>query len=361
MMRVIQLLPTISYGDAVGNDTLTIRDILCEMGFETDIYAENIAPRLPAGMAKPFNCFPALADEDVIIYHGSTGSAITDRLPGLRGRKMMIYHNITPPVYFHPYSRAAEKLTRGGMKGIRGLADTLEYCIADSQYNRKSLLRMGYTCRIDVCPILIPFSDYEKKPSEEILRNYNDGYTNILFVGRLAPNKKQDDIIRIFSRYRSAYNAKSRLILCGSWGGMEAYLEKLRALAAELGVADSVIFTGHVKFSDILAYYRIAHVFLCMSAHEGFCVPLVEAMYFGVPIVAYDSSAIAETLGKSGILLQSRNLEQAAQSIDQLVRIPGFAQKIVADEKTRLEAFSYERVRAIFRRQLSEFIGGNNA
>ena len=156
---------------------------------------------------------------------------------------------------------------------------------------------MGYTCPIDVCPILIPFSDYEKEPDRRVLRRYKgDGKTNLLFVGRIAPNKKQENVIRAFYFYHKYYSPDSRLFLVGSWSGMESYYERLCDYVKALGIAEHVVFTGHIRFDEILAYYHLADVFLCMSEHEGFCVPLVEAMYFHVPIVAYSCAAVPDTL-----------------------------------------------------------------
>ena len=143
---------------------------------------------------------------------------------------------------------------------------------------------MGYTCPIDVLPILIPFDDYAKTPSQQVIDRYSDGYTNLIFTGRIAPNKRQEDVIRAFYDYKKFYNPKSRLILVGGHNGMERYYHRLKSYINALELED-VVFPGHIKFDEILAYYKIADVFLCQSEHEGFCVPLVEAMYFDVPVV----------------------------------------------------------------------------
>lgn len=345
-MRIIQLLPTISYGDAVGNDTLAIQEIIRQMGYETQIYAENIDSRLPARTAMPFSQFPNLSHDDVVIYHGSTGTDLNFRLPQLGGRKIMIYHNITPPDFFQPYSPSAEQLTAFGLQGIENLKDKLDYCIAVSEFNKANLREMGYGCPIDVCPILIPFGDYKKTPNKRIMQQYTgDGFVNILFTGRVAPNKKQEDIIRAFFYYHTYYNKKSRLILVGSWNGMEKYHDRLCDYANTLKLSDSVIFTGHIKFDEILAYYRLADVFLCMSEHEGFCVPLVEAMHFDVPVIAYRSTAIPDTLGGSGLLLESKHPEVAAAVIHQIISDSRFRQKLVEGQRRRLEDFSYENIR----------------
>ena len=345
-MRVIQLLPTISYGDAVGNDTLAIREIIRQMGYETQIYAENIDGRLPARTAMPFSQFPTLSHDDVVIYHGSTGTDLNFRLPQLGGRKIMIYHNITPPDFFRPYSPSAGQLTAFGLQGIENLKDKLDYCIADSEFNKANLREMGYGCPIAVCPILVPFGDYEKTPNKRILQQYTgDGYVNILFTGRVAPNKKQEDIIRAFFYYHTYYNKKSRLILVGSWDGMEKYHGRLCDYVNTLKLSDCVIFTGHIKFDEILAYYRLADVFLCMSEHEGFCVPLIEAMYFDVPVIAYRSTAIPDTLGGFGLLLESKHPKVAAAVIHQVISDSRLRQKLVEGQRRRLEDFSYENIR----------------
>lgn len=357
MMRIVQLLPTISYGDAVGNDCRAIKKIIQEMGYQTEIYAENIDGRLSTGTAKFVSEFPDLAENDVILYHASTGTDLNDRLAQMNNRKVMIYHNITPPEFFRPYSHSAEGLTSYGLQGVQNLANKVDYCIADSEFNRQNLREMGFHCSVDVCPILIPFGDYDRAPNQDIVKKYeDDGYVNVLFTGRIAPNKKQEDIIRTFYYYHTYYNKKSRLILVGSWSGMEKYYDRLCAYVKVLELSDSVIFTGHIKFDEVLAYYKIADIFLCMSEHEGFCVPLVEAMYFDIPVIAYRSTAIPDTLGKSGMLLENKEPKTAAAVIHQLIRNRNLYCKIIDGQRRRLEDFSYERVKKCFMGLFGSFL-----
>ncbi len=348
-MRIVQLLPTISFGDAVGNDTRALRRIIADLGYETEIYAENIDDRLPDGTAKRCGDMPPLSNDDVLIYHVSTGTRLNFDLPKLGGRKMLIYHNITPAKYFEGYSPEAVRLTGYGYEGVRFLADKVEYCVADSDYNRQDLRRMGYACPIDVCPILIPFSDYDKEPDASVLAKYRgDGWTNLLFVGRIAPNKRQEDVIRAFFAYHRDYNAKSRLFLVGSSNGMERYEAKLRTYTQRLGIGDSVLFPGHIRFDAILAYYKLADVFVCMSEHEGFCVPLVEAMYFDKPIVAYGASAISGTLGKGGLLLQDKDPHMAAAVIDRVVRDAALRTWISERQREKMKEYRYDAVKDRF-------------
>lgn len=349
MMKVYQLLPTMALGDAIGNDTQAIRDFIKEQGYETGIFAEGIDSRLPAGTAESVNNMPELKDEDVLIYHASTGTPLNDRLASFGGKKVIIYHNITPPQFFREYSPIAVRLTMEGYKGIQHLAEVAEYCIADSEYNREDLLKMGYQCPIDVCPIMIPFDDYDQKPDQSTIERYSsDGWTNLLFVGRIAPNKCQQDIIRAFYAYQKVYNPKSRLFLVGNSGGMEVYEKRLKEYALKLGIEDKVIFTEHIKFNQILAYYHLADAFVCMSEHEGFCVPIVEAMYFKKPIVAYSSTAVPETMGKGGLLLDSKDPVLVAGAIHQVVTNDKLKKYIQTQQEEELKRFRYEGVKEKF-------------
>lgn len=354
-MRVIQLLPTLSFGDAIGNDTLALKEAIARMGFRSEVYAENIDKRLPADSAKNVDKLKNLAADDVILYHKSTGTDLTFRFSEMKCRKIMIYHNITPAEFFRPYSNSAAALSEYGYEGVKFLSDKVDYCMAVSSYNREDLLKMGYKCLIDVRPILIRFDDYKQSPDEMTVKKYSDGKTNLVFVGRISPNKKQEDVIRAFYCYKRL-NPNSRLILVGSYSGMENYFERLRKYAAALGLEDDVIFTGHIKFSEILAYYRLADVFVCMSAHEGFCVPVVEAMFFDVPVIALASSALPDTMGGSGILLPDSDPAFAAGVIDRVVRDKALRSHIIEGQRSRLEDFSYEKIMGVFEDQLRGFI-----
>jgi len=174
-------------------------------------------------------------------------------------------------------------------------------------------------------------------------------------VGRISPNKKHENIIRAFAHYKKHVNSKSRLIFVGSDKGTEKYSECLKKYTEQLCV-DDVIFVGHTDFPSLLAYYRIADIFLCMSEHEGFCVPLVEAMFFDVPIVAYNSSAIADTLSGSGVLIDETNPVLVSNVIDRIVNDAELKSAIIKGQRDRLADFSYNKVRSEFILQLEEFI-----
>lgn len=356
-MRVVQLLPTLSFGDAIGNDTIALKGVISEMGYTTDIYAENIDKRLPEGIAQKADKLRDLKKDDVLIYHKSTGTDLTFKIDNYKCRRIMVYHNVTPPEFFRSYSTAATQLTELGYKGVEYLRDKIDYVLAVSAYNRSELVKMGYTCPMDIRPILIKFDDYRQTPDEATIKKYSDGRKNLVFVGRIAPNKKQENVIRAFYCYKKL-NTESRLILVGSSTGMENYYERLKKYANALGIGDDVIFPGHIKFSEILAYYRLADAFVCMSEHEGFCVPLVEAMFFDVPVIAYDTSAISDTLGGSGVLLDNNDPVFAAAVIDRVLTDEKLRESIIEGQRRRLEDFSYERIKATFEKELTDFING---
>lgn len=356
-MRIVQVLPTLSMGDAVGNVVIALHQALKQCGYQTEIYAKRIDERLPEQTAVPVEAMEPLRPEDVMIYHLSTGDDLNYEMAGWTCRKILHYHNITPPEYFAGYHVRYETMAEEGLQAARFLADKVEYCLADSEFNRQDLLRMGYHQRIDVLPILIPFEDYRKCPDDAYLQQFQDGKTNLLFVGRIAPNKKQEDIIQAFFYYKTYYNANSRLILAGSFRDMEVYQQELQTYAKALGVCEDVVFTGHIRFEEILACYHAADIFVCMSGHEGFCVPVAEAMYFGLPVVAYQAAAVPDTLGEGGLLLTEKNPKLAAAAIDRLITDKHLTEVLAQRQKERLAQLDYDKTVETFVEYIRMFLG----
>lgn len=312
--RVFQIVSSLNYGDAVGNEVLVFKRSLQENGYPTEIYANYIHRKIPAGSARFYKDMPTLKEDDIVIYHFASECSISQDVKGFPCKVILRYHNVTPPEFFHGFDSKAEKATATALLQVKEIMPYISGCLPVSEFNMQDLRRMGYTCPMKVLPILIRFEDYEQKPDQEVLKKYSDGVTNILFVGRIAPNKKIEDVIESFACYKKQYDPGTRLFLIGSFQETDKYYQFLKKRIKKLGVED-VIFPGHIPFSAILAYYRAASVFLCLSEHEGFCVPLVEAMYFKVPIVAYDCCAIGSTMGNCGILLKDKSPKQAAAGI----------------------------------------------
>ena len=373
-MKIIQLLPTVSYGDAISNYAFEIKKVIENMGIDTEIYAEISGKNLPVrnvselkflsspdisqNILSNMTKYNIISEDDILIYHMSTGTDINFSINRLPCNKIMIYHNITPYEFFRPYNRELFALTSYGYKGLRYLNNTFSLCIADSEYNKSQLIEYGYNCNIKVCPILIPFRKYKSSQDISVMERYSDNITNIIFVGRIAPNKKHEDIIKTFYFYKKI-NPESRLILVGSWAGTETYYGRLKKYVEMLNLSD-VIFTGHVDFSEIISYYRVADVFLCMSEHEGFCVPLVEAMFFNVPIIARDAGAVPETLGDSGIIVPDNEPIRTAGIIHEVVNNENLRQDIINSQRKRLRNFSYGKTSGKLKKILTDFIKGEN-
>lgn len=342
-MKIINMLPVLAFGDAVGNDTIAVHNSLKNAGYESMIMAAVIDDRLEKDTAVRADDLSNINPEDVVIYHLSTGHELNRRFAKLNCRKIIKYHNITPPEFFYGYQYDAMKNCVEGYRDAYALRSTAQLAFADSAYNREQLINMGYQCEIDVLPILIPFEDYKKEPDRELMDSLNDGRTNIIFTGRIVPNKRQEDVLLAFCYYQKYYNPQSRLILVGNYEGMEVYYESLRAYADKLGLTD-VVFTGHISFAKILAYYRSADLFLCMSDHEGFCVPLVEAMLFDVPVIAKNTSAVGDTLGGAGILLPSKDAGMAAGMMNRVLTDKTLQRTIQNNQRERLLHFQHRTV-----------------
>lgn len=342
--RIIEMLPSISFGDGVSGDCLAIKRELREKGYEVEIYADHIDGRLEKGSAKSTNELPRLNENDIILYHLAIGTDLNLKMLEMPGKKIIRYHNITPPEFFEGYSDRLVQLCRDGLIQVAGMTARFHHLLSVSEFNRSCLSEMGYQGDSAVAPIMIPFEDYRKEPDETIIEKYGkDDIVNFVFVGRLVPNKTQEDIIKIFYYYKKYYNNNARLFLVGACGEMDLYEYQLKKYVKELGVED-VYFTGHVSFPAILAYYKVADVLLCTSRHEGFCIPLVEAMFFDVPIIAFDSSAIGETLGGSGCLLKQRNCLEAAALADRIVNNSEFKNFVIEGQRKRLQDFSNDKV-----------------
>lgn len=353
-MKIIQVLPSLAYGDAVGNDVIAIRKILRQAGYKEVIYAENIGRQYQKdrGVLRAPKEWKEPEEDDIIIYHFAIGWPNIHLVENARCKKICIYHNITPYHFFSKYDPVTYENCKAGLSAIKDLKDTFDYCIADSEFNKQDLLSYGFTCPIDVLPIIIPFDDYKTVPNKKILEAYakdkgSKGH-NIIFTGRIAPNKCQQDVIAAFSMYKKYYDPAARLFIVGNHGGSDdSYYMTLQEYCRQLGTED-ILFTGHIPFDEILAYYRAADLFLCMSEHEGFCVPIVEAMLFELPIIAFDAGAVRSTTGQGGIVITKKDPLQTAGLIDRIMNDEKLRSQIIAGQKIQLDRFSYDRVKQQF-------------
>ena len=351
MPRVDQILADMQFGDAVTDHALALRAELHAMGCESEIYAENIHPKLQGSVRS----IAEFSGGDCVINHFAIGSDVNKIVRSLNGiKKVLIYHNITPPHYFEGYNLKSQELCAQARIQLAQCAGVYDMCLAVSEYNRLELESLRFQ-NTHVLPILYDFSRIEGEADRKILQAYGEG-DNILFLGRIAPNKKQQDVIKAFYYYKTTINPAARLFLVGSYLGMEKYLSELIHLTQLLSVKD-VYFTGQVSYSEMTAFYQVSSMFLSMSEHEGFCVPLLESMHFHLPVLAYASSAVPETLGKGGVLFSEKNYPLIAEMMNKLVGEDEFRSKIIKAQDERLTDFDREKVGNQFREWIGELLG----
>jgi glycosyltransferase involved in cell wall biosynthesis len=260
----------------------------------------------------------------------------------LRSRKVLVYHNVTPPEFARGASRRLERECRAGREQLRELAGCTDLALAVSEYNRRELEELGFA-RTAVLPVLVDFAEHDRAPYDvDLVRRWGRGGTTILHVGRVVPNKRIEDLVRCFHLYRRVDPA-SRLLVVGDDSGLRGYAESLRDFVARLGTPE-VHFLGHLDFAGLCTCYRLADLYLSMSEHEGFCVPLLEAMHFRVPIVAFAAAAVPETLGAGGALLRQKRFEEAAELMHLVATDAQLRARLVAAGAARLGDFPPGRI-----------------
>jgi L-malate glycosyltransferase len=342
-VRVDQFVPGFAKHDAIGNHTLQIRALLRSKGIESDIYGEWIDPRV-ASEARPYTEAKPRPGSTVL-YHASTHSGMADWLVDCAAKGVTVlsdYHNITPSSYFRRWEPNAAESMDLARAELDRMAPVVPMALADSQFNEKELVAAGYA-RTATAHLLVDLDDYHRRPDGKTLdrlrREKERGGARWLFVGRIAPNKCQHDVIGAFAAYRRLFDPAARLTLVGSATAIR-YLRALQQLSESLELGDSVTIADNVAFPELLAHFATADVFVCMSEHEGFCVPVLEAMELGVPVVAYDAAAVPETLAGSGVLLDDKDPWVTASAVHDLLSDDTRQAALVTSARSRAREFS---------------------
>jgi glycosyltransferase involved in cell wall biosynthesis len=298
--HVHQILATLGYGDAIGNEVLGIRRALQAAGYTSEIIVETADPRLEHLTVDYRDMVGEVGPDDLLIHHFSIGSRASRTAFALPSRMMLIYHNITPPEYFLGVHDGLVRQCYEGRRELLPYRSRCELALGDSEFNRLELEAAGFP-RTAVLPVVPDFTHLDVPPDSRIFDAFDDDWTNVLFVGRLIPNKRPENLIRFVHAYKTLYDRRTRLILAGSYGGFERYYTQLQTLIATLG-ADDVHILGQVSNEELTALYDVADLFLCASEHEGFCVPLMEAFHKRVPVMAFAAAAVPETMNGGGVL-----------------------------------------------------------
>lgn len=345
-MRIIQIVTNFSVGDAIGNDILAIDEALSGAGYDTRIMALTIHEMLKSRAVSID--FSFIRRDDLVIFHKTNGDPFTGPAAKLACRKGMIYHNITPGRFMLPYDEVMAWNLWRGRRQLRQLATVMDFAWGDSSYNCRELEKAGFPKEsLSVLPILFSKESGRVQPDATTLEMLQKtAGTKLLFIGRVAPNKRQEDVIKLYCHYLQDADPNAKLYLVGLWTGFEKYYAKLKGFAAELGLTDDqVVFTGHVTEAEKAAYLAGADVFVCMSEHEGFCIPLLEAMARDIPIVAYASSAVPETLGDNGLLFREKDYREIARQTHRACREESFRREVLRRQRENLARFAPEKTK----------------
>ena len=336
--RIDQVLEGFDDGDAISDYARHIRRRLQQLGFDSNIYAVN----LPAWIQDAKVLGPrSLASTDAVIYHHSIGSQAVDTVLASRSRKAIIYHNITPPEYFQPYDPGTALQLARGRDQLLALTAKFDVFIADSDYNARELHDLGASA-VRTISVVNDFRNLDCSPKN--LRSSFDRATTWLFVGRVVPNKAFHTLIDAFEAYL-ALEDDARLLVVGKYGLSDPYYIDIKTTIEERRLDPYVYFTGFAHEPHLVAAYRSADVFVCLSEHEGFCLPLVEAMFFDLPIVAKALTAVPGTLSTAGLLLEpDADACEIAAAVHEVCTNDALRKQVVASQRARRLDFLPERI-----------------
>lgn len=335
-VRVHQFHSGSAVGDAVTNGMLLIRDALRLRGVESEIFVEGRDPRL-ADQLKLIGQLTVTPD-DILLVHHSMGHDLIDHLSSISCKKVLVYHNVTPPKYFAG-SEYWQKYSIAGYDQINSLREFVSASIADSRYNAEELVRRGFE-NVKTLPLLKDFKSIRFSPFNQRHQHFDHPVYQLLFVGRIAGNKGQAELVEFMAAYADSFEYPLHLTLVGhSDHDGSGYGARLRDLISSYGLESRVKIVGHVSDEDLYGLYRAADAYVSLSQHEGFGVPLVEAMAFDLPVVAYDTAAISSTLGDSGIRIPDTRPDTIARALAPVLMSRATRREVVSAQRRRLEDF----------------------
>jgi glycosyltransferase involved in cell wall biosynthesis len=320
-VRVDQVIPSLASRDAIGVHTVNLRDGLRAAGVDSDIFYGSHTDDV-AHEGRPVTELGRTGRDRWLLYQASIGSPVYDILAARAEPKLVNYHNITPAELLRDWEPGVAYEVALGRTQLARLAPQSRFAVADSAFNETELATLGYEGTA-VVPLLIDMHAKSDEPDAELAatlarRKEHEGGADLLYVGKISPHKAPHDLVKMLDVLRRTDDPAARLHLVGSPLG-STYEPALRSFVDELGLGHVVDFAGSVTGGELEAYYRAADVFVTASDHEGFCVPLAEAMGHGVPIVAYGVTAVPETVGDAGLVLPDKSPVPFAAAVGRVV------------------------------------------
>lgn len=333
-MRVIQLRSYLNYGDGIGNTIIKFDEILSRY-YSTIIAVLNCDSE--------YNNHPRvlkfkkidelkIQSEDIIIFHFGGADALGLELAHVSCKKIFFYQNVTYPYFYSGININTMISCAEGQRYIRSVEGIFLKAIAPSVFSRNELIDVGWN-EEDVYQIPLPIS-MEKKANSKRNRRKNRTF---LFVGRVVPNKKIEDVICVFDYYRRHYHDKSVLKLVGT-NYKDAYYLALKKYI-EARKIENVNYYNHVSNEELDKLYRSSDIYLCMSEHEGFCIPLIEAMSYEIPVVAYNATAVPDTMGNAGVILNSKDPQYVCEKIDRIFEDESYRQELIECQNRHVDSY----------------------
>jgi glycosyltransferase involved in cell wall biosynthesis len=349
--RIDQVVPSFGGRDAIGTHILLLREVLQEMGFESDIWCKGSFPETRAISRCTDDLSPQMRNGAWWLYHLSSGSPVAEQIAQRPEPKLLDYHNVTPGNLFGDWVPWATAEAEAGARQLEMLAGASFFGFADSGFNAVDMKRAGMpkARTIVVPPLFDPGALRSRSEADagllaERRKERELGGADWLFVGRVTPSKAQDDLIRALACYREVFDPMARLHLVGTWMG-EDYPRALERYARRLGLSEAVRITGSVSEEELAAYYSCSDVFVCASEHEGFCIPIVEAMNFGLPVVAFDAGAVPETAGTGALIVDDKSPLGLASAVRRVLDDEVLRHRLIGSGRSRSEELSLERGR----------------
>lgn len=345
-----QFLTGATHGDAITGQAFLMRDWLRDLGFNSDIFAQYVHESV-ADEVKSLSAYRRTSGETWTIYRHSIGSAVPDFLSQQKLTLFLIYHNITPPKYFTRVDPMWADKARQGLAQLHDLRQQTGLAAADSAFNELDLTAAGFQAT-SVLPITLHLDRYQQPNNEITEARIQQAGPNLLFVGRFAPNKKQEDLVRLMVHLHRIYPSAKLYMVGARWE--VGYDTRVEQMAAEFGLSENVLLTGKVSHQDLLTYYRTCDLYVSMSEHEGFGVPLIESMYCGLPVLAYGVAAVPFTMDTTGVIFTEKRYPELAELVDILLTDEALRRRLIAHQSEYVQTFLEPHTRQLFEGLLSK-------
>ncbi len=340
-MRIVQLLPAFSTGDAIGENSLALARHFKERGHEAWIESPDIKTPHPLVRELNLRGLSSLGPGDAVIYHIAVATPYARDFLSLKARKVVINHNITPPEFYRPFSEEIAGLLEATLEELRFFVenrDKISLFVGDSHFNSRMIEEMGAPAV--TVPLAINWERFNGPFNPYFMGIFQDHKVNFLFVGRVVPNKRIEDLIKFAFYYKEMISPAMRLIIAGNHRALPRYTFSLMDLAHRFHLSrDEVVFTGWVEEDELRGLYRTAHLFVSASEHEGFGAPFLEAFHYSLPVLAFRAGAVPETVGRGGIILDTKNPALWGETAYTMVSNEELREKLLREGQRQLEYF----------------------